>query len=43
MRHILTFEFLQNNNNNNAKSGFTLLKKEAGWFKTCQKDGGMIL
>jgi hypothetical protein len=41
MRCILTFEFVQNNNN--ANCGFTSLKKEAGWFQLCLKGGGMIL
>jgi hypothetical protein len=41
MRSILTFEYVQNND---ARSGFTLLKKkEAGWFQICDKGGGMIL
>jgi hypothetical protein len=45
MRRILTFEFVQNNNN--ARSGFTLLKKKRDGFKSAkmvatvkrQKDG----
>jgi hypothetical protein len=39
MRRILTFEFVQNNNN--ARSGFTLLKKRRDNFATVkrQRDG----
>jgi hypothetical protein len=35
------FEFVQNNNN--ASSGFTLLKKKWDGFKCAKKVGGMIL
>jgi hypothetical protein len=38
---ILTFEFVQNNNN--ARSGFTLLKKKWDDFKSAKEGGGMIL
>jgi hypothetical protein len=42
MRRILTFEFVQNNNN--ARSGFTLLRKKRDGFKSAKKKGGgMIL
>jgi hypothetical protein len=41
MHRILTFEFVQNNNN--ARSGFTSAEKEAGWFQICYKCGRMIL
>jgi hypothetical protein len=40
MRRILTFEFVQNNNN--ARSGFTLLKKNRDGFKSAKKGIGMI-
>jgi hypothetical protein len=35
MRRILTFEFVQNNNN--ARSGFTLLKKRSGMVSNLLK------
>jgi hypothetical protein len=35
MRRILTFGFVQNNNN--ARNGFTLLKKEAGMVSNLLK------
>jgi hypothetical protein len=35
MRRILTFESVQNNNN--ARSGFTLLKKKRDDFKSAKK------
>jgi hypothetical protein len=41
MRRILTFEFVLNNNN--ARSGFTLLKKKRDGFNSAKKDGEMIL
>jgi hypothetical protein len=40
MRRILTFEFVQNNNN--ARTGFTLLRK-SGMVSNLLKSGGMIL
>jgi hypothetical protein len=41
MRHILTSEFVQNNNN--ARSGFTLLKNKWDGFRSAKKCGRMIL
>jgi hypothetical protein len=41
MRRILTFEFVQNNNN--ARSGSTLLKKNRDGFKSAKKGGEIIL
>jgi hypothetical protein len=38
VRHILTSEFVQNNNN--ARSGFTLLKKKRDGFKSAKKVAG---
>jgi hypothetical protein len=35
MHHILTFKFMQNNNN--ARSGFTLLKKKRDGLKSAKK------
>jgi hypothetical protein len=41
MRRILTSEFVQNNNN--AKSGFTLLKRKRDGLESAKKGGGIIL
>jgi hypothetical protein len=38
MRRLLTFEVVQNNNN--ARSGFTLLKKKRDGFKSAEKVAG---
>jgi hypothetical protein len=41
MRRILTFEFVQNNNN--ARNGFTSAKKKRDGLKSAKKSGGIIL